>query len=177
MLAGGRVEAALWGCCCISLFFRNLGRILGCLASLLEFHLRPPFGSAAEESGYPLLKPLVARDHEREGPTACCGRGGGRRPEGFRRGYPDSSAAEPPARTSFEDGVCAVISIYPVNEAVHVRRKSKIFTDKSSANIDFIPLAQEPVCLRHEGNLQLRRAEDSPSNLGQCSSSSRRGGL
>ena len=41
----------------------------------------------------------------------------------------------------------------------------------------FIPLAQEPVCLRREGSLQLRRAEDSPSNLGQCSSSSRRGGL
>ena len=40
----------------------------------------------------------------------------------------------------------------------------------------FIPLAQEPVCLRREGSLQLRRAEDSPSNLGQCSSSSRRGG-
>lgn len=53
-----------------------------------------------------------------------------------------------------------------------VRRKSKIFTDKSSANIGFIPLAQEPVCLRHEGNLQLRRAEDSPSSPGQCSSTS-----
>ena len=40
-----------------------------------------------------------------------------------------------------------------------------------------IPLAQEPVYLRREDTLQLRRSEDSPSNLGQCSSSSRRGGL
>jgi len=63
--------------------------------------VRSPQGSAAEEYGYPLLKPLVARDHEREGPTPN-GVGGAEavRPEGFRRGYPYSSAAEPSARTS-----------------------------------------------------------------------------
>ncbi len=42
-----------------------------------------------EKTGVPLLKPLVARDHEREGP-APQGVGGAEavRPEGFRREGP-----------------------------------------------------------------------------------------
>ncbi len=42
----------------------------------------------AEKVRYCLRKPLVARDHEREGPTACCGRGGGRQAGGFPEAVP-----------------------------------------------------------------------------------------
>ena len=45
-------------------------------------------GDAVEKAGLTLLKPLVARDHEREGPTACCGRGEGRKAGGFQEGEP-----------------------------------------------------------------------------------------